>query len=63
MTEGVAWARPPRWVDPFRRLIRNTLHTGADQAYALGRQMRLALNAQGPQGAPEPGGPLLADTG
>jgi hypothetical protein len=60
MVEGVAWARPPRWVDPFRRLIRNTLHTGADQAYALGRQMRLALNAQGAQ---EPGGPLLADTG
>jgi hypothetical protein len=43
MINGVPWARPPTWIDPFRRLIRNTLHTRTDNARELGTQLRLAL--------------------
>jgi hypothetical protein len=43
MLDGVAWARPPTWIDPLRRLIRNTRHESADRAKALGSQLRLAL--------------------
>jgi hypothetical protein len=43
MINGVPWARPPEWIDPLRRLTRNTLHQRADQARALGTQLQLAL--------------------
>jgi hypothetical protein len=43
MRSGVAWARPPQWIDPFQRLIRNTLHERADHARELGTQIRLAI--------------------
>jgi hypothetical protein len=43
MRNGVAWARPPQWIDPFQRLIRNTLHERADHARELGTQLRLAI--------------------
>jgi len=43
MINGVPWARPPTWLDPHRRLIRNTLHQRADQARALGTQLHLKL--------------------
>jgi hypothetical protein len=43
MIDGIPWARPPKWIDPLQRLIRNTLHERTDQARGLGTQMRLTL--------------------
>jgi hypothetical protein len=31
------------WVDPLRRLTRNTFHRSADAAARIGQQLRLAL--------------------
>ena len=44
MINGVPWARPPTWIDPHRRLLRNTAHQAADHARRLGQQLRLALD-------------------
>jgi hypothetical protein len=43
MINGIPWARPPTWIDPFQRLIRNTQHHCGDHARELGTQLRLAL--------------------
>jgi hypothetical protein len=43
MIEGVPWARPPTWIDPLKRLTRNTFHQRTDQARALGAQLSLML--------------------
>ncbi len=66
MINGVPWARPPSWLDPLRRLIRNTLHQRADQARNLGTQLHLVLPpdpshtpptwARAPEATPAPGG-------
>jgi hypothetical protein len=53
MVNGVAWARPPSWIDPLRRWIRNSLHQGADQARALGVQLRLAMPVDDDQALPD----------
>jgi hypothetical protein len=52
MINGVPWARPPDWIDPFRRLIRNTLHTRGDDARELGTQLRLNLPPDTDQNPP-----------
>jgi hypothetical protein len=73
MIDGLPWARPPRWIDPRRRLIRNTLHHRGDQARELGTQLRLHLPPDADQTPPwlnhppdpnnPPDEPPLADTG
>jgi Domain of unknown function (DUF222) len=62
MINGVPWARPPRWIDPLQRLIRNTLHDRADEARGLGTQIRLVLPT-GPEPDPPWAQPPLEDTG
>jgi len=49
MIDGIPWARPPEWIDPWRRLIRNTYQQDADHARSLGTQLRLALDPPDPQ--------------
>ena len=44
MIDGLPWARPPTWIDPQRRLLRNTAHQAAEQARRLGHQLRLNLD-------------------
>jgi hypothetical protein len=41
MIDGVPWARPPDWIDPRRRLVRNTYGAASDEARRLGTQLRL----------------------
>jgi hypothetical protein len=43
--DGIAWVRPPDWVDPHRRWTRNVLHQSHRHAQRLGQQLRLALEA------------------
>ena len=52
MINGVPWARPPDWIDPLRRLTRNTLHQRADEARALGTQLQLTLPPDPDRGPP-----------
>jgi uncharacterized protein DUF222 len=40
MFDGVPWARPPGYIDPQRRWVRNTFHRDLDAARDLGDQMR-----------------------
>jgi hypothetical protein len=35
MVDGIPWARPPAYLDPLRRLIRNTFHDRLDQVTRL----------------------------
>jgi hypothetical protein len=43
--DGIPWARPPSWIDPQRRLTRNTFHRHATPTtQRLGQQLRLALD-------------------
>jgi hypothetical protein len=44
MIDGVAWVRPPHWVDPQRRLLRNPFHQHARAAGRIGQQLQLALD-------------------
>jgi hypothetical protein len=44
MRDGVPWVRPPTWIDPQRRPLRNIAHHAADQARRLGQQLRLRLD-------------------
>jgi len=44
MQNGVPWIRPPTWIDPQRRPLRNIAHHAADQARQLGQQLRLNLD-------------------
>jgi hypothetical protein len=46
MVNGIPWTRPPGWLDPDRRLIRNTFHDHLDQARRFGTQTRLDLDAE-----------------
>jgi hypothetical protein len=41
MMDGIPWARPPSWVDPQRRWVRNTFHHVRSRAAQLGTQLRL----------------------
>jgi hypothetical protein len=50
MREGVPWVRPPTWVDPQRRPLRNLAHHAAGQARKLGQQLRLRLDTGPPDG-------------
>jgi hypothetical protein len=43
MIDGIPWARPPSWIDPGRRLIRNTYHDATAEARHVGTQLRLSL--------------------
>ncbi len=43
MIDGVPWARPPTYLDPERRLMRNTFHEALDQATGFGAQPRLPI--------------------
>jgi hypothetical protein len=45
MRDGVPWVRPPAWVDPQRRLLRNTTHQARQHARRLGQQLRLGLDS------------------
>jgi hypothetical protein len=47
MIDGLAWARPPRWLNPDRPLLRNTVHLAMDHAHRLGQQLRLDLDDTG----------------
>jgi hypothetical protein len=55
MIDGVPWVRPPHWVDPQRRLLRNPFHQHARAASRIGQQLQLALDdhdaSTGPPGA------------
>jgi hypothetical protein len=46
MRDGVPWIRPPTWIDPERRPLRNIAHHAADQARQLGQQLRLPLERE-----------------
>jgi hypothetical protein len=43
MLEGNVWVKPPAWIDPKRRLIRNTTTDATQRMRKLGQQLRLAL--------------------
>jgi hypothetical protein len=42
--DGVPWVRPPAWVDPDRRLTRNTYHRHAAATRRIGQHLQLALD-------------------
>jgi uncharacterized protein DUF222/HNH endonuclease len=44
MVDGIPWARPPTWIDPQRRLLRNTRNHATNDAHQLGTQLHLHLS-------------------
>jgi hypothetical protein len=57
MLNGIPWTRPPGWLDPDRRLIRNTFHDHLDQARRFGTQTHLDLDLPESLSGAEPGRP------
>jgi hypothetical protein len=44
MHDGIPWVRPPAWIDPERRWMRNLHHHTRTAARRIGQQLRLALD-------------------
>jgi hypothetical protein len=44
MRDGIPWVRPPSWIDPERRRLRNLHHHTHIAAQRIGQQLRLALD-------------------
>jgi hypothetical protein len=44
MRDGIPWAIPPKWLDPYQHPLRNTTHQAIRDAGRLGEQLRLNLN-------------------
>ncbi|WP_088290792.1 HNH endonuclease signature motif containing protein [Kineosporia sp. A_224] len=42
--DGIPWVRPPSWIDPERRPMRNLHHQTHAAAQRIGQQLRLALD-------------------
>jgi hypothetical protein len=42
--DGLPWVAPPPWIDPERRLLRNTSHLAAQTARRIGQRLRLLLD-------------------
>ena len=55
MRDGLPWVRPPTWIDPHRRPLRNIAHHATDQAKRLGHQLRLQLDHTPDQDSGPPG--------
>jgi hypothetical protein len=54
MLDGLPWARPPDWIDPRRRWLRNPRHTATRQVDDLAEQLRLPLHLDHPDADPGP---------